>query len=125
MRRTVELAERVAAGTRHMLLAGEPGSGRELIARTIHRKGTGRSTGFIKIGCDGRRTDELEMDIFGTRSDRDHSKDVAESGLEPVTPQSRLYQALGGSIFLEQLPEMPARLQDRLARVLRDGEFMV
>jgi DNA-binding NtrC family response regulator len=98
------------------LFWGEPGSGRRLLARTLHDRGAPCGTRpFIQI--DGALPPaELERRLFGVAPDR------RRAGAEWVGPESALAAAAGGTLLVTNLTRMPARQQARLARVLRDGE---
>jgi DNA-binding NtrC family response regulator len=126
--------EAAITGTGGVLICGEPGTGRETLARAIHRGagcGGNRSIEdllresmrsleggppFITVDCTaGSDVEEL---VFGiVRSGHD--------GLDYISSGSCLRRAFGGTLFLRAVHEMPARLQARLARVLRDGEVWV
>jgi DNA-binding NtrC family response regulator len=123
-------------GSGGVLLCGEPGSGRGMFARAIHhgryRRGdepmevllrramreTPNGRPFVVVDCAER--DVLEDRLFGPAP-------VAGDpvSLERIGEGSALHAGLGGTIVLRQLPEMPARLQMRLARILRAGEVLV
>ena len=124
-----------------MLLYGEPGTGRELIARAIHAASasqyegsldqlmhdcwTNGNTGgppFVVVDC--RSLSNLEVAVFGAQPDAGR-RQADHDGLDRVAPGSRLHSACGGTLFLRALQEMPSRVQVRLARLLRDGEALV
>jgi two-component system nitrogen regulation response regulator NtrX len=122
------------AGSGGVLLCGEPGSGRELFARAIHAaNGAAYSGGiedllrrsmrplangrpFVAIDCADRES--LEQRLFGTP----RGQDLSGEALERIKEGSALHAGVGGTLLLRQVPEMPPRLQQRLARILRDGE---
>jgi DNA-binding NtrC family response regulator len=103
-----------------VLVCGESGSGRRMVAREVHHMSGGGASPFVAVDC--AEVDELESALFGTPPS-DGNGDSDRWGLDSVSKSSLLYRAVGGTLFLAHLPEMPARVQSRLARVLRDGEF--
>jgi DNA-binding NtrC family response regulator len=129
--------EAAIAAPEGVLLCGEPGSGRELFAKAIH-SGTGRREDgtteallrrcmreapngrpFVTVECTQREA--LEERLFGTAA----SAGGGSAMLDRVRAGCSLHTAFGGTLVLRQLPEMPPRLQLRLARILRDGEVLV
>ncbi|MGE5243903.1 MAG: sigma-54-dependent transcriptional regulator [Betaproteobacteria bacterium] len=123
MRETVELIGRAAATRGGVLICGEEGSGRRVVARTIHAE-QADSGAFVSVDCAAFEGDGLERDLFGT-SARAAGGDPAERGLERISRVSRLHEASGGTLYLRNVREAPARAQTRLARVLRDGEAVL
>jgi DNA-binding NtrC family response regulator len=121
--RTVADAIRGAAGRRTpALVAGERGSGRALVARTLHGMDDEFvQRPFVRIDCAAEGPHELERRIFGTA---DRQPDAAKSGPEKVSRTSAIVQAQGGSLLLMDLVDAPARVQARLARLLRDREVL-
>ena len=124
MRSVLEQVARAAASRGHLLISGEPGTGREMVAREIHRRGVQAHSGFVKIGCAPQREQDLELELFGY-STQGGSSSVERRTLESIARGGRLHEALAGTVFFEHLPELPARLQARLARLLRDREAVV
>lgn len=108
--------ERAAADDRAVLITAESGLDAESIARAIHRKSSRNSGPFVHLGCDSASAAELERMLFGNQSRS------AGSDLESLGPSAALFRANGGVLFLSTLNELPAGLQRRLARLLRDGE---
>lgn len=119
-------------------LVGESGSGREWIARALHvvngsgiddsverllhetMSGVDDGRPFVTVDCADRQA--LEERLFGTLGG---TVDASNGGPERILSGSSLYLALGGTLLLRHLPELPARVQTRLARVLRRGEVHV
>ena len=123
MRRALEAVERAAAGHAGVLMSGESGSGRGMLAREIHNRSVGVEASFVRMDCADGTADELETALFGTA---DGGEDAANRRrLERVAPGSALVRARGGTLFLAHLADAPERVQARLARVLRDGEVLV
>jgi two-component system nitrogen regulation response regulator GlnG len=121
MRRVLEDVSRAAKTSSNVVISGEPGTGRELVAREIHRLADAVERPFIKVAYAADAADAFELDLFGSPASRTSDKPERRA-LERIGRSGHLYQALGGTIFFANLPEMPGRLQIRLARLLRDGE---
>ena len=102
------------------------GTGREMIARAIHLHGANRNAPFVKVDCSGPTPEDIELQLFGVLAKRPGtSGPVERRSLERIGRSSRLAEAAGGILFLENVTEMPARVQGRLVRVLRDREAFV
>ena len=106
-----------------VLVCGESGSGRRMIAREVHDLSAGKGAPFVAVDC--AEVEEPEAALFGPPPGGNGNGDASRSRLDAVGAGSLLHQAAGGTLFLSHLQEMPARLQARLARVLRDGEVRV
>ena len=123
--RDVVAAARVAAASPStgVGLCGESGSGRALVARLIHRLSAGGRTDrpFVHVDCLSERPEELELRLFGTAADRRQEQMRGPAG-ERISSSSALAQAMGGTLYLTNLAEAPARVQAKLARLLRDRE---
>jgi two-component system nitrogen regulation response regulator NtrX len=111
-----------AAGRDHVLITGEPGTGRETLAREIHRRASA-AAGFVKVAYTTHAPEALERDLFGFHSSRTSGEE--RRNLERIAKGGQLHEALGGTVFFEHLTEMPARIQARLARLFRDREAMI
>jgi DNA-binding NtrC family response regulator len=124
MRPIMELVQRGAAAQCGILISGERGSGREMIARAIHAYSPQRKGPFIKVDCSAPVPEDVELQLFGALMKRGGNAPERRS-LERVQRNSRLHDAAGGFLCLEHVAEMPARAQARLVRVLRDREVFV
>lgn len=105
-----------AAEDRGILITAEPGLDAEAVARAIHAGSARKAAPFVVMACDGAAAGDIERALFGAQG-RGTAND-----LELIGPGGALARANGGVLFLGNLHELPAPLQRRLARVLRDGE---
>jgi DNA-binding NtrC family response regulator len=124
MRVVMDLVQRAASGRCGMLICGERGTGREMIARAIHAHNANGYAPFVKIDCSAPPED-LELQLFGLLNRRQGAGSPERRSLERLGRHSRLIDAVGGILFLENVVELPARVQARLVRVLRDREVFL
>jgi two-component system, NtrC family, response regulator AtoC len=116
MKHVYEQIARVAATSITVFITGESGSGKEVVARTIHDLSRRRSKPFLAVNCGAISPQLMESEIFGhekgsfTGADRQH--------------QGFFERAHGGTLFLDEITEMPLSLQVKLLRVLEGGVFM-
>src|SRR4051812_450432 len=122
--RDVVAAIAAATGPRGgILITGEQGTGRQVAARALHAEHSGATNVFVTLDCATDKTDQLEAALFG--ADSSGAAASASRGMEQVGRSGRLCQALGGTLYLENVADAPTRFQARLARVLRDGEAVL
>jgi DNA-binding NtrC family response regulator len=115
MRELFELVEAVAESDANILIAGENGAGKELIANAIHVR-SGRASGpFIKINCAALPKELIESELFGYKKGAFTGATTDKVGL--------LELAAGGSLLLDEIGEMPLLLQTKLLRVLQEREY--
>jgi two-component system response regulator AtoC len=110
-----ELVAKVAATNTTVLLRGESGSGKEIVARAIHKLSPRANKQFLKVNCAALPSELLESELFG------HEKG-AFTGAYRQKP-GKFEAADGGTLLLDEIGEMPLRLQAKLLHVLQDGEF--
>jgi two-component system NtrC family response regulator len=112
--RVLEMASRVAQRDSTVLIHGETGTGKELLARAIHHNSRRRSEAFVTINCGAIPKELLEAELFGyTRG--------AFSGAYAPKP-GKIEMADGGTLFLDEVGELPIEMQVKLLRLLQHGE---
>ncbi len=113
--RVRRLVARVAASDANVLIRGETGTGKELVARAIH-EGSLRSSGpLVAVNCGALPEHLVESELFGHRKGAFTGADEHRAGLFEV--------ADGGTLFLDEIGELPKQLQSRLLRALESGEI--
>lgn len=115
MRRLLETAERVAASEATIMLIGESGSGKNVLARQIHRWSPRRDKPFVVVNCTTLSEHLLESELFG------HLKG-AFTGAVKDKP-GRLEAAEGGAVFLDEIADLSAALQAKLLRFVEEQSF--
>ncbi|MBP7282474.1 MAG: sigma-54-dependent Fis family transcriptional regulator [Leptospiraceae bacterium] len=113
--KNVELAEQMAASEINILILGESGTGKELIAEFIHEKSLRANKPLIKVNCAAIPEGLLESELFG------HVKGAFTGAIKDRVGRFEL--ADGGTIFLDEIGEMPLAFQSKLLRVLQTKEF--
>ncbi len=115
IRRAVGLARKVATTNSTVLLLGESGTGKEVFAHTIHRWSPRKDGSFIIVNCVALSEQLLESELFG------HEKGAFTGAHQ--TKKGKFEVAHGGTVFLDEIGDMPAALQAKLLRVLQDHTF--
>jgi len=126
MRDVVALMSRAAGMRAGVMVRGEDGTGRQIVARAIHAAQSDGAA-FVYVDCGSFEGDGLEVELFGAaarprtmRGDRD-----AVHGCERISRQSRLHDAIGGTLYLKNIADASTRVQARLSRLLRDREAVL
>jgi DNA-binding NtrC family response regulator len=114
MAAVLRMAEKAAASTIPVLVSGESGVGKELIARAIHGSGERRAKPFIAVNCGAMPENLVESILFG------HEKGSFTGATERHV--GKFVEASGGTLFLDEVGELPAAAQVKLLRAIQEGE---
>lgn len=117
MRRTLGLARRLRNRDVGLLILGETGTGKEVLARAIHDSSHRSKRGFVAVNCAAIPESLIESELFGYVSG-------AFTGARAKGMRGLIQQADGGTLFLDEIGDMPLQLQTRLLRVLSEGEIL-
>ena len=115
LQQTLDQVSTVASTEATVLILGETGTGKELIARAIHRMSSRKDGPFVKLNCAAIPTGLLESELFG------HEKGAFTGAISQKI--GRIELANGGTLFLDEIGEVTPELQPKLLRVLQDQEF--
>jgi two-component system nitrogen regulation response regulator NtrX len=115
MERLMAQVERVAASESRVAIHGETGTGKELIARTIHQKSARHAAPFVTLNCAAVPAELIESELFG------HEKGSFTGAA--TRHVGKFEQAAGGTLFLDEIGDMPLVMQSKLLRVLEEGEI--
>jgi two-component system, NtrC family, nitrogen regulation response regulator NtrX len=114
MRRVMTQIERVAASETRVCIYGETGTGKELVARTVHEKSPRKGGPFVTLNCAAVPGELIESELFG------HEKGSFTGATQRHI--GRFEQAHRGTLFLDEIGDMPAAMQAKLLRVLEESE---
>jgi len=112
----VRTAERIAVTDSTVLLLGESGTGKDLLARYMHQLNHRRGSQFLKVNCAALPQELIESELFGY-------KPGAFTGASPKGKTGLFALANGGTIFLDEIAELPLTLQPKLLQVIEEQEF--
>ncbi len=115
MRRLQELVRRAAPSEGRVLVTGENGTGKELVARAIHLGSRHAGGPFVKLNCAAVPADLIESELFG------HERGAFTGAV--TARKGKFELADGGTLFLDEVGDMPAAMQAKVLRVLQEGEF--
>ena len=115
LRKVLKAVDKVAATDSTVLILGETGTGKELIARAIHKRSPRSSRAFIRVNCAAIPSELIASELFG------HEKGAFTGALERRI--GRFEAADGGTLFLDEIGDLPAETQIALLRVLQEREF--
>jgi len=115
MQQVFKMIGRVAASDAPVMVTGESGSGKELVARAIHNYSTRSNKSFLAINCAAIPDALLESELFG------HEKGAFTGAHSQRI--GRFEQSDNGTLFLDEIGEMPLQVQSKILRVLQEGEF--
>ena len=115
MRKVLYKVEQVAATDATVLVLGETGTGKELIARALHKLSPRRERPLVKVNCAALPANLIESELFG------HEKGAFTGAISRKVGRFEL--ADSGTLFLDEIGDLPLELQAKLLRVLQEGEF--
>ncbi len=115
MRRVFETIQKVAETDLTVLVRGESGTGKELVAQALHQHGSRRSRPFVAVNCAAISRELVESELFGHEKGAFTGADARRAG--------RFEAASGGTIFLDEIGDMPLETQAKVLRVLQERSF--
>ncbi len=115
MQRVYELVEKVSQTKANVLITGESGTGKELVAKAIHYNSARKDQSFVTLNCGAIPENLLESELFG------HMKGSFTGAI--ANKRGLLEMAAGGTLFMDEIGELPLPLQVKLLRVIQEREF--
>jgi len=124
MREVMHVIARAAKMRAGVVVRGEDGTGRQVVARAVHAAQLKNDASFIVVDCAAREAEQLEAALFGAVLPAREGSGTPR-GLERLTRGSRIHAAIGGTLYVQHIADASTRIQARLARVLRDREAIL
>jgi NtrC-family two-component system response regulator AlgB len=115
MQKTFETATKAAASAATMLLLGESGTGKSILARALHRNSPQRDNAFVTVACPSLSRELLESELFG------HVRGAFTGAVGETW--GKVKAAEGGTLFLDEIGELPLEIQPKLLRLLQEREY--
>src|SRR5512142_1204125 len=115
MQRLFEIIARAGPSEGRVLITGENGSGKELVARALHEHSRRRDAPFVKLNCAAVPAELIESELFG------HERGAFTGAV--AARRGKFELAEGGTLFLDEVGDMPPAMQAKVLRVLQEGEF--
>jgi len=115
MQRLFEIVRRAAPSEGRVLVTGENGTGKELVARAIHQNSRRQEAAFVKLNCAAVPAELIESELFG------HERGAFTGAV--AARRGKFELADGGTLFLDEVGDMPPAMQAKVLRVLQEGEF--
>ncbi len=115
MQKVIDLAMRAASSDATMMLLGESGTGKSVMARTVHQQSPRRGHAFVTVSCPSLSRELLESELFG------HVKGAFTGALADTW--GKVAVADGGTLFLDEIGDLPLEVQARLLRLLQEREY--
>jgi len=115
MQRLFDLVRRTAPSEGRVLVTGENGTGKELVARALHEGSRRKAGPFVKLNCAAVPAELIESELFG------HERGAFTGAV--AARRGKFEQADGGTLFLDEVGDMPAAMQAKVLRVLQENEF--
>ncbi len=115
IKKVLQKVNKAAQGDKTVLISGEPGTGKALLAGAIHYSSDRKNNSFIKVNCAALKGIALESELFGHTVDAFEGADQMRTG--------RFEQANGGTIFLDEVTDLTFNAQAKLVRIIEDGEL--
>jgi DNA-binding NtrC family response regulator len=125
MRDVITQIDEAAAKRAGVLISGEDGTGRQVAARAIHVRQGVAGAAFVTVNCAAYDTEELDVTLFGAAAGSQSYGDAGSRGLARVSREGRLHDAVGGTIYVQNVADAATKVQARLAHVLRDREALL
>ncbi len=115
MRDVLDLANKTAASHASIILLGESGTGKSVLAREIHRRSLRAARAFVTVSCPSLSRELLESELFG------HAKGAFTGAVAET--QGKVAAASGGTLYLDEIGELPLEIQPKLLRLLQEREY--